>query len=130
MPDNHGKVVWSELNTRDPVAAAAFFETVLGVSSVETHTQNGSIYRTLKKGDEMVAGILDISGPEFAGAPASWLTYLGCDDVDAACEAVKSAGGMVMSAPFDIPFVGRVAVIKDPTDPVVALMTPAAGGQS
>lgn len=124
MSESHGKIVWSELNTRDPEAATAFFENVLGLSTVKNSMPNGAVYRTLMKGEEMVAGVLDISGPEFEVAPSSWLTYFGCDDVDAACQAVKSAGGEVLRSPFDIPGVGRMTVIKDPTEAVVALMNP------
>ena len=124
MSESHGKIVWSELNTRDPKAAGTFFENVLGLAVLENAMPNGTIYRTLMKGEEMVAGILDISSPEFDGAPASWLTYFGCDDVDAACEAVSSAGGEVLRPAFDIPGVGKMAVIKDPSDAVVALMNP------
>lgn len=124
MSDSHGKVVWSELNTRDPGAATAFFETVLGLSSVQNEMPGGRVYHTLMKGEEMVAGVLDISGPEFEGAPASWLTYLGCDDVDAACEQTQRAGGSVLRPAFEIPGVGKMAVIQDPTGAVVALMTP------
>ena len=124
MSDNHGKVVWSELNTRDPAAALAFFETVLGLSSVKNEMPGGRVYHTLMKGDEMVAGVLDISGPEFDDAPASWLTYLGCDDVDAACDGIPAAGGVILRPAFEIPGVGKMAVVQDPTGAVVALMTP------
>ena len=124
MSDNHGKVVWSELNTRDPGAAITFFETVLGLSSVRNEMPGGRVYHTLMKGEEMVAGVLDISAPEFEGAPASWLTYLGCDDVGAACERTQKAGGSVLRPAFEIPGVGKMAVIQDPTGAVVALMTP------
>lgn len=124
MSESHGKVIWSELNTRKPAEAADFFEKVLGLACVETPNPNGGIYRTLKRGEEMVAGILDISGPAFEGAADGWLTYLGCDDVDAACEAAKSAGGDVLSPPMEIPGIGKMAVIKDPGNAVVALMKP------
>ncbi len=123
MSESHGKVVWSELNTRDPAAATAFFESVLGLTHVESTMPNGTVYRSFMKGDEMVAGVLDISAPEFEAAADSWLTYLGCDDVDAACDAVTAAGGQVLRPPFDIPNVGRIAVISDTTGAVVALMT-------
>lgn len=128
MSESHGKVVWSELNTRDPEAATTFFEKVLGLASIANPMPNGTTYRTIMKGEEMVAGVLDISGPEYDGAPATWLTYIGCDDVDGACDMVGPAGGDVLRAPFDIPGVGRMAVIKDPSGAVVALMNPANPG--
>ena len=128
MSDSHGKVIWSELNTRTPVEATHFFKAVLGLSSVENPLPNGGLYRTLMKGEEMVAGVLDISGPEFEGVSDAWLTYMGCDDVNVACDAVKAEGGTVMREPFDIPFVGRVAIISDPSGAVVALMTPSNPG--
>ena len=50
-----------------------------------------------------------------AGAPTAWTVYVTVDDVDSRVARVANAGGAVIVPPVDIPTVGRVAVIQDPT---------------
>ncbi|MEM9511146.1 MAG: VOC family protein [Cyanobacteria bacterium P01_E01_bin.48] len=47
--------------------------------------------------------------------PSHWIPYISVADVDAAAERVKELGGKVCVAPFDIPAVGRTAVLEDPS---------------
>jgi hypothetical protein len=46
------------------------------------------------------------------------------DDVDAAAAKVAGAGGAVLQDCFDVPNVGRIAVVQDPGGAVIGLMTP------
>ena len=57
------------------------------------------------------------------GTPPHWVSYVEVDDVDARTGRVEGLGGRVMSAPFDIPNVGRMSVIVDPTGAVICLIT-------
>jgi predicted enzyme related to lactoylglutathione lyase len=56
------------------------------------------------------------------------MTYIAVTDVDAACSTAGKSGGAVLKAPFDVPGVGRIAMIKDPAGAVVGLITPAQQG--
>jgi predicted enzyme related to lactoylglutathione lyase len=42
------------------------------------------------------------------------MMYIGVDDVDACVEAITSSGGAVLLPAFDIPGVGRMAMVADP----------------
>ena len=56
----------------------------------------GLTYTILSAGETMVAGLMAL--PEdacAAGARPAWIGYVGADDVDAAADAVASAGGAV-----------------------------------
>ena len=53
------------------------------------------------------------------------MTYIAVDDVEATVAATTAAGGAVAQAPFDVPGVGRIAMIKDPSGAVVGVMQPA-----
>jgi uncharacterized protein len=66
-----------------------------------------------------------MSGPDFAGVPENWLAYLAVDDVDAVLEAAKAAGAKVVREPFDVPTVGRVAIVQAPGGATIAWITPA-----
>ena len=44
------------------------------------------------------------------------------DDVDARTAKIASAGGGVIVEPMDIPAVGRMAIIQDPTGGVIGVI--------
>ena len=106
-----GAMIWNELNTKEPEKAAGFYQKVLGV---EAETMNEPVpYTVLKVDDWPVAGILKTT-PEMGDCPPSWDVYFASDDVDATTEKAIAADGKALREPFDIPGVGRMAVIQDP----------------
>jgi hypothetical protein len=62
--------------------------------------------------------------PEHVPGPAAWVTYLATDDVDATAAKAKQLGGSVLEPAFDVPSVGRIAVIADSTGAAVGLFKP------
>jgi len=54
-------------------------------------------------------------------APPHWLYYAHLDDLDAALERVKRAGGQVVNGPMEVPGGDRVAQILDPQGAMFAL---------
>lgn len=103
-----GKIVWTELMAPDPKAACAYYTAVAGWAIEEMDMGEGP-YFVASAGGEMVAGIMGMDDmPE--GVPPHWMSYIGVDDVDAACAAVKQSGGTVIREPWDIPTVGRIAI--------------------
>ena len=58
------------------------------------------------------------------GARPVWLGYIGVDDVDATIRAVEADGGRAMMPAFDVPEVGRIALVADPQGAPFYLMTP------
>jgi predicted enzyme related to lactoylglutathione lyase len=84
-------------------------------------------YTIIKSGDKMIGGMMEMKGPMFEGVPENWFTYFAVDDVDKMMKKVKDAGGTVIREPWDIPGVGRIAIVKDPNGAVQGWMTPAAG---
>jgi predicted enzyme related to lactoylglutathione lyase len=83
---------------------------------------DAGVYTILKRGDQDVAGLYEMSGPQFEGVPPHWATYVWHDDVDAAVVKAKALGAEVLGGPFDVPGVGRMAVLKDPQGAVVQLL--------
>lgn len=88
----------------------------------------GGTYWIAKSGDAMAGGLMDIPSGALGGQSPRWMSYLAVDDVDSAIAKVTGLGGSVLSEAFDIPNVGRMAVIQDPQGAVISLMTPAAQG--
>jgi len=121
MSDKHGAFVWYELMTTDTKAAEAFYDDVVGWTSVDSGMPDAN-YTLFKTNDLRVAGLMTM--PESAltmNIPPAWLGYVGVDDVDAAAKKLAKLGGTVHRQPEDIPGVGRFAVVADPHGAVFAL---------
>ena len=50
--------------------------------------------------------------------------YVATDDVDASVERATSTGATTVTEPMDIPTVGRMAIVADPTGAVIGLYKP------
>ena len=109
-----GALSWNELNTRDTEASKSFYGAVFGWSFEDNDMGEMGTYTTLKLGDDMVGGMLDMGArgvPE--QVPAHWQVYFAVEDTDAAVEQAKGAGGSVMVEPMEVP-AGRFAILTDP----------------
>lgn len=122
--ESAGEFVWHELMTTDPKAAQAFYKKVVPWS---TQAWGGDESYTLwMTPDGPIGGSMALPDEvKSAGAPPHWLCYVGVEDVDAAAAATEKAGGSVVKAPWDIPMVGRVAVLRDPHEAIFCVFTPA-----
>ena len=121
--DRHGTFFWSELNTGDVEKAKTFFSDTIGWTYSAMQSAQGD-YWVASIGGVPQAGIvpLDMFAPP--AAPPHWFSYLAVDDVDKRLEARVVAGGTIIRPPFDVPDVGRIAIIQDPTGAVMGWMTP------
>lgn len=125
MPGHHGKVWWSELNTRDVEAAKSYYGKICGWDFETMPMDNGSDYIVAMQGGKPVAGVFSLNEmPELEGVPPHWFTYLAVDDLDAAVAETEAAGGQVHRPPFEVPGTGRIAILRDPSGAMVGLMTP------
>jgi predicted enzyme related to lactoylglutathione lyase len=121
MSNITGKFIWYDLMTTDISAAANFYGTVIGWTTVDSGMSDRR-YGLFSAGSVMVCGLMAL--PEnlrAEGVPPSWTGYVGVDDVDAYAMRVKAAGGTVRRGPEDIPGVGRFAVVADPYGAVFIL---------
>jgi predicted enzyme related to lactoylglutathione lyase len=127
MRGSHGTFYWNELMTRDVEGAKKFYAGTVGWSyDAMPMPGGGGTYWVAKMGDEPVGGILDISGPEFGPVPESWMAYIAVDAVDARVAKAVKAGAKLMKPAFDVPGVGRIAILTQPDGAGIGWMTPAA----
>jgi uncharacterized protein len=120
----HGQIHWTELNTRNPEAAMAFYGKVAGWTFEPMEMGDDGAYWVCEVDDEPIAGIYGLAGDKFEGVSDHWLSYIAVDNVDAACEAAKEAGATIIRDAWDVEGTGRFAVLKDPGGAIVAWMTP------
>jgi len=120
----HGFFHWNELATKDVEAAKKFFGETVGWTFSGMEMENG-MYWVAMDGDKPIGGIMAMEGPHFEGQSPHWTSYLSVDDVDARIEKTTANGGEVVMPAFDVPHVGRIAMIKDPTGAKLGIITPA-----
>ena len=71
----------------------------------------GMPYTIFKKNGMFVGGMMTLPMP---GVPPHWLAYVTVENTDASAARVTALGGKVVAPPFDVPNVGRIAVVQDP----------------
>ena len=130
MPKTPGRFIWYELLTTDPKTAAKFYGDVVGWSVNAIGGPHGD-YRQWAMAGEGVGGMMTIPAPTAADSMRPcWLGYINTPDVDQAAAAITEAGGAVHMPPFDIPGVGRVAMVADPQGAIFYIMAPIGEGES
>jgi len=125
MSWSHGKFHWNELMTRDVEQSKKFYADTIGWSFDAMPMPGGGTYWLAMMNGKPEAGIFDISGPEYKGAPESWMPYLAVDDIDARVKKATKAAAKVMKPAFDVPGVGRIVMLLEPGGAGVGWMTPA-----
>jgi uncharacterized protein len=122
---SNGSFYWNELMTRDAEAAKKFYGETLGWTFDAMETPGSPTYWVAKSGGEPVAGILTMAGPDFDDATEGWFAYVAVTDLSTALARATSAGGEVLREPFDVPGVGRIAIVNDHAGITMGWMTPA-----
>ncbi len=120
---SHGSFHWNELMTRDPERAKTFYGDTIGWS-FDGMPMGDMTYWVAKVGEKPVGGIFEMKGAEFDNVPPNWMSYLAVDDVDARLKKAVAAGATTMRPPFDVPGVGRIAILREPWGSVIGWITP------
>jgi predicted enzyme related to lactoylglutathione lyase len=116
-----GSVHWTELHSTDLDADLDWLRKSFDYSTETMEMPNGP-YTILKVGDEMAGGVMK---QEHEGAPSMWLTWIKLAEVDAAIERADANGGKVLAPAFDVPNIGRMGILADPSGGVFGVITPA-----
>lgn len=133
MP-KHGEFCWSEFAVSNLKACLPFYENVFGWT-FERSASAGSEMEYLEfsscSGEQKDAAIYEMNAMMFGGEipPPHIAQYVAVDDVDRAAEKARSLGGSVIFGPYDIPNVGRMAVLRDPTGASISVITLTGGSQ-
>ena len=117
--NEHAMSVWSELMTTEVEKAKDFYSRTLGV----TFTQFDDSYHIAMVNGKPAWGIMDMTKRPPDG-PSGWFTYLAVDDVDQRVKQAEAAGGELCMPVFDVPTVGRIAILRDPTGALIGWMKP------
>lgn len=120
------QIVWHDLLTTDIPAALNFYAELLGWDYQIEHASNFSWtsgeadYPLIMAQGTAHGGMINLGSDH----PTGWLGYVGVQDVDIVVQKAVRLGAEVYRAPFDVPGVGRNAVIHDPKGATIGLTTP------
>jgi uncharacterized protein len=107
-----GVPCWVDTSQPDPDAAVVFYRGIFGweIEDAMPPGSPGKYYiARLRGGDVAAIGSLPEGGPPLA----AWNTYIWVESADEAAAKVRSAGGRVISDPFDVMDAGRMSVCAD-----------------
>jgi predicted enzyme related to lactoylglutathione lyase len=118
----NGSFYWNELMTRDAEAAKKFYGATLGWT-FEAMPQDGATYWIAKVGDESVAGFYTIEAND-QETSEGWFAYVAVTDLSTALARATTGGGQVVREPWDVPGVGRIAIVSDNAGNSLGWVTP------
>lgn len=119
-----GAMSWAELMTSDAEAAVRFYGELLGWQIKGMPMEGMGTYHVCSvpgHDDQPIGGICN-RPPQEASQPPTWGVYATVADVEATVARCTALGGTVCAAPFDVPGVGRMAVLQDPQGAVFQVM--------
>ena len=120
-----GTFCWVELGTTDSEGAKKFYTELFGWSFSDSPMGPDMVYTMLKQDGKDVGGLYQMDKQMTSqGIPPNWLSYVAVDSADETANKAKELGATILNGPFDVSTVGRMAVVKDPTDAVFALWQP------
>jgi len=109
-----GALVWSELTTRDPKKAEAFYTGLFGWRIKLGGAGTPGEYREFSVTDHPMGGIMETPKEVPVDVPSYWMPYFQVADLEASVATATSSGGTVMIGPAPIPGTGRFAILNDP----------------
>ncbi|MFC7495709.1 MULTISPECIES: VOC family protein [unclassified Nocardioides] len=114
-----GTPCWNEVITDDVARATAFYADVLGVGWEEMQMEGGPAYTCLVVEGRQVGGAMPLM---MDGVPPHWNVYFNVESVDDTVTKATGLGGTVVAPAFDVPTVGRLAIVADPQGGMFCLM--------
>lgn len=115
--------IWHELVTSDQNNSGVFFSQLFGWERKEVDAGPFGTYTLFQKDGNDVAGMMNPT-PDTPGKGSYWHSYIAVDDIDDCAKQATSLGGSVLVQPHDVPDVGRVCIVADPTGAIAHLMQP------
>ena len=108
-----GSLCWTEIVTRDPEGAKAFYGGLFGWTFKASDVSGPTEYHEIHREDQAIGGLLPMKGQWWGDVPPHWMPYFFVSDCDAYAAKAAQLGGGAVVPPTDIPHVGRFAVLRD-----------------
>jgi predicted enzyme related to lactoylglutathione lyase len=113
-----GRVGWHELLAADQEKALAFYGELFGWQKADAEFAPAATYQLFSVGGQTIGAMFN----KLSMDPIPfWLFYINVEDIDAAAERVKTAGGRVFEGPLQMPSGNWIARCGDPQGAAFAL---------
>ena len=122
--------IWNELITQDPQTSGDFYSKLFDWDKKEVNAGPFGIYTIFQQGGEDVAGMMNPTIDYTRKLGARWYAYVAVDNIDTYVDRAKKLGGTILAGPDDIPGVGRVCFLADPTGAHIRIVQPIQKQQS
>ncbi len=109
-----------ELNSNNLGKAQAFYGKLFDWKTSDTQMPDGT-YTTIDVGEGTGGGMTEHL---LTGAASSWLPYVQVEDVKAATKKAEALGGKVIQGVTEVPDMGVMSIISDPTGANLGLWQP------
>ena len=109
-----------ELATTDVAKAKSFYSKLFDWKLEDMKMETGD-YTMIQVGDGTGGGIMQHPMP---GTPSMWMAYVLVDDIDAFVAKTKALGGTVCKDKMEVPGMGWLAIIVDPTGAMLGIWKP------
>ena len=107
-----------ELNTTDVDRAKEFYRQLFDWKLEDMPMGPSGTYTIINVGDGTGGGLLKNPEPDI---PSFWLAYVLVDDIGAATEKATSLGATVFKDSIEVPEMGWLSIITDPTGATLGL---------
>src|SRR3989338_11562320 len=115
--------IWNELVTSDQKSSGEFFSQLFGWTCKEVDAGAFGIYTLFQRNGHDVAVMMNPT-PDTPGNGSFWHSYIAVEDIELCAKRAPALLGSVIVPPRDIPDVGKVCVVADPTGAIAHLMQP------
>jgi predicted enzyme related to lactoylglutathione lyase len=109
-----------ELNTTDPGKARAFYTALFDWKLQDMPMPQGT-YTTIDVGSGTGGGMMQQMIP---GASSDWMPYVLVGDIAASTAKARSLGAMIMKDVTEVPDMGWLSIMTDPTGAIFGLWKP------
>jgi hypothetical protein len=116
------QVIWPELGTPDPAAAAAFYGSLFGWGTKPEGGFDEAIYAEWQHEGKSIGGMLPMRGDEWKGVPPHWGVYVTVSDCDERAAKATALGAKMCVPPRDIPNTGRFCLFADPQGAMISII--------
>ena len=120
-----GSPSWADLLCKDGQVAKDFYGNLFGWTYDDHPAGPDMVYTMFSHNGVPVCASAE-PGPGQENLPPHWSVYVTVDDLEAAVERAKAAGGTVVAEPFDVFDAGRMAIIRDKEGAFLRLWHPGA----
>jgi hypothetical protein len=120
-----GEVVWRELITPNPEAAAAFYKSLFGWEITNVGTEK-TPYWLIRNNGTPIGGIVKMP-PSTRNATGEWVCSVSVPSVDDISAVAVSNGASLALKPTDFTGRGRTSVLKDPQGAPLAVLKAESG---